>query len=602
MKLLHKYSYWLASTFLLIAIVLYGFSAAQADSLGFCVSNDTVAEEISVFDAGDGNWYAFLPSYANLEQVIVVMRPKQQISLNGIELWNGMTCEDFELNTAYPLEIDGRDEANLWFCQSSNVATMYVNTVTGSMEYIHKDKDYEENAAVTIYTVDGEVNFRSDGNTLKGRGNATWGYDKHPYSLTLSYAADLLGMGSATNWVLLANATDETNLNNYLVYDLASRVGFFWSPECKFIDVYLNGEYNGLYLLAEKIEIDVNRLNINPTSGDFLCKFELNKSWDTLRNPLLTDSGRIVEISYPETLSQTDYEHISFLVNQMEKSILSGTDLNATPIVDLDSWIRRYLIDEISGNIDSDLGSSYFYYSDEVFYAGPVWDYDMSFGNCRRNQEPNAFLAKNAQKSPLYLSPYYSMLYENPSFYNRMIEIYRQEFWPVLQRMVDGEIEALSISISNAAQMNSIRWKAMYDMLQGWEQEIVCNTTDLLAYIERRFAFCNHAWLENTDYCTVQFDFTSTGMYWSISVPRGSYLETSYVDLGSTIWIDSSTQEVFDFNQPVMADAILILQTEEVAMPSENAFATRDYVVFLSIATLLVLFAWVVTIDLLHRK
>ena len=549
-----------------------------------------------MYEAEDGNYYVFLPSYAELEELTVAMSSGQRISLGGVTLSNGMTCGEFVLETAYPFEINGRHEASLWFYKSDNVATMYIDTATGSMKKIHEDKNYEENASVTLYTEDGEINFHNESNTLKGRGNATWKYDKRPYSLMLSSPADLLNMGTATNWVLLANVADETNLNNYLVFDLASRVGFPWTPECRYVDLYLNGEYSGLYLLAEKVEVGVNRLNIDPTTGDYLFKFDYSERWNTLRNPFLTNTGRTVEISYPEILQQTDYTNALSQVNRMEQVILSGVDLHTEKTIDLDSWVRRYLIDEISANIDADIASSYFYFVDGVFYAGPIWDYDMSWGNSNRNQEPNSFIAKNAKKSETFASPYYSALYENESFYNRMIEIYRSEFLPLLQQMVDDEIHNLSLRISNATQMNSIRWRSVYDTLQSWNPKTVRNTADLIAYLDHRISFLNNAWLENTDFCTVQFELTSGGTYWNISVPRGSLLETSYVDLESTVWIDSSTQEIYDFSQPIMGDLILSKGSTD-----GNSLVTRDYVTFLSIAILLLLFGWLVVIDVLHR-
>jgi len=77
-------------------------------------------------------------------------------------------------------------------------------------------------------------------------------------------------------------------------------------------------------------------------------------------------------------------------------------------------------------------------------------------------------------------------------------------------------------------------------------------------------------------------------------------METSYVDLESTVWVNSSTQEIYDFSQPIMTDLILTLQAEE-ASTSEYSLVTRDYVTFLSIAILLLLFGWLVAIDIFHR-
>ena len=194
MKILKKTFYWFICTVILVGIVLYGVLTATVPQLRFSISSNEGIGEISIYEAEDGNSYVFLPSYANMEDVRVALSSSHQISLGGINLSNGMTCETFMPETGYPLEINNSQKTILWFYQSANVATMYVDTVTGNMERIHEDKNYEENASVTLYTVDGKINYLSESNTLKGRGNATWDYDKRPYSLKLFSEADLLGM------------------------------------------------------------------------------------------------------------------------------------------------------------------------------------------------------------------------------------------------------------------------------------------------------------------------------------------------------------------------------------------------------------------------
>ena len=273
MKKFQKYFYLIFFSIFLLFIAVFVASKADTTLPYFLIqsSDDATSKELFMYDAEDGNYYVFLPSYADMENVTVSYSSNTRISLDDIILSDGMDCGVFELETPYAFKLNEQQTATLWFYRSENVGTMYVDTATGSMDHIHEDKNHEENATITLYTDDGTLNYFDEKSTLKGRGNATWNYNKHPYSLTLSADGDLLGMGAATNWVLLANASDETNLNNKLVFDLASRVGFEWSPESKWVDLYLNGEYNGLYLLTEKVEVNKNRLNIDPSSGDFLC-------------------------------------------------------------------------------------------------------------------------------------------------------------------------------------------------------------------------------------------------------------------------------------------------------------------------------------------
>ena len=597
MKRIWKYIYipLFSVVLLLISVVCVKKADVLSTAFSTVLSFYVGSEEIAVWDAEDGNYYVFLPSYADMEQVMLSSPEDKRITLGDTVLSGSMNCSGFVPEEPYALAVNEKKVATLWFCQSANVATLYIDTATGGMKHIHNDKNYEENVSVALYTAEGKIHYSDEKSILKGRGNATWKYDKRPYSLILPADGDLLGMGAASNWVLLANAHDETNLNNKLMLDLAAGTGLQWTPESRWVDLYLNGTYHGLYLLTEKVEVHENRLDIDANSGNFLCRIDLNSRWNTLRNPFLTEGGRTVEINWPETLTASSQAAVQSIVNQMEQTILSGENIQSSSQLDLDSWICRYLIDEISGNIDADLASSYFYIFDGKAYAGPAWDYDMALGNSSRSQEPCAFLAMNAQKADSYHSPYYSALYANASFYDRMTEIYRTQFRPVIQQLLDREIDDLIVYIGKAAQMNSLRWRAMFDNLQSQEPDTVCTPMGVKDYLTRRIDFLDSAWLENTEYCTVQLESAPGSAYWNISVPKGGYLETSYVDLENFTWLDSATGEIFDFRQPIMNDMILSKQIT-------NPFANRDYITFLSIALLLAVLMGFGIMDAVQRK
>ena len=603
MKRIRRYACILFLTIILLFSAVYWVRETDVVLPRFIIQSRDAsqAKEVSMFDAGDGNYYVFLPSYAELEQAQISLASKARFSLNDILLSDGMSCAAFALETPYVFAVNEQETATLWFYQSENVATLYIETDSGSMEYIHNDQSYEENSSIRLYTAEGVTDYSSRHCMLKGRGNSSWGYDKKPYSLKLDADESLLDMNAAANWILLASASDETNLRNKLMLNLASRVDFPWTPDSQWIDLYLNGEYHGLYLLTEKIEVSENRLNIDTGSGDFLCKIDLFERLSTLRNPFFTESERTVEICYPEILTNAEAERIESFVNRMEQTLLSEDDLRTSSLIDLDSWIRRYLIDEISANIDSDSASSYFYFSDGVFFAGPLWDYDMTLGNSTRNQEAHAFIARNPQTPQTTASPYYRALYANESFNTRMKEIYRTEFVPVLQQMIDTEIGSLSVLIRKASRSNSIRWRTMFDIVQSWYPDTAHTPAGLVDYLSRRVAFLSSAWIDEQDYCTVQFRPAHTSSSWNISIKTGTSLNTTYLDTVSTVWIDAETGERFDFYQPVTKDTILLRQDEE-APPSRYSIGTGDYITFASIAALLFLLTGFAITDAAHRR
>jgi len=544
-------------TVFLLFLAVFAIEQEDTPPLHFRILHDVQQQDIFLYDAQDGNCYVFLPACSDLGQLEVILPPGQEAFLDDIPLADKMLCDIFKLETPYVYKVDGKHVGNLWFYQSQNVAAMFVDTVSGEMTEIHKHQSHEEYASVSLYTPDGNMDYYDDRSSLKGRGNGTWSEDKRPYLLTLSADSGLLGMGDAKKWVLLANAYDETNLNNKLVFDLASQVGLMWSPDSQFVDLYLNGEYNGLYLLTEKPEAHKNRLNLDSASGEFLCKIDLWERMKRMRNPFESSMGRIIEICYPKDPDSLEIDNIHYLVYLLEEALRSETDLTCSEIMDLDSWVRCYLIDEISGNIDADLASRYFYYFDGKIYSGPIWDYDMAFGNNLRNQEPCSFVAKNQYKAAYLISPYYNILYKNDSFYQRLVEIYRLEFVPVLQKMMDHDMNALITQISAASRMNSIRWRSMYDELTNSVKGTVSTSTELQSYFERRIRFLESAWLENKEYCTVQFEPKKGTPYWSVAVEKGAFLEIDYMDIVNKVWEDAETGLEVDLQQPIIRDMIL---------------------------------------------
>lgn len=571
-------------TAILFAVILYCVSQTDPVSIRFQVGSSTQSVSISLYEDDDGSSYVFLPSYAKMDQVIIDVTGNNSVSIDGVYLTDGMDCSSFMIGAEYELRIGSHAPSKLQFLQSANVATMYIDNVQGTMEHIHEDKDYKGIVSLSLITENGEINYSNQACTISGRGNTTWDYyDKKPYNLTLSSESNLLGMGNGSNWVLLANARDASNLRNKIVIDLARNIGLN-VPDCAYVDVYLNGVYNGLYLLTEKIEIGDTRLDIDPHNGDFLCKIDKYDRWATLQSPFLTKYGRTVEISEPKSLLSDEISRIEALVNELEQEILSCADIETSSIFDIDSWVKRYLIDEISGNADSDGASSYFYYTNGVFFAGPVWDYDWTFGNFTPNSDP----------ASLIKTPYYNALLENKSFYNYMITIYRDVLLPELTKLLEGGIQQISNDITAPTYMNGLRWKSMFLQLRDSGVPVQLDETQIISYLGTRVEFINDIWLNNIPYCTVQFELSPGTSFHNVSVLYGSILETSSVDLESEIWLDSENGTIFDPSQPITKDMILTRQSisdntggaDSSGEMDTTATATRDIATVLSLICL----------------
>ncbi len=151
------------------------------------------------------------------------------------------------------LDSGGRktDSRTVIFLYTENVPSMYINTESGSMEAVDNDKSKEtsETADYRIRMTDGTQDAAGSC-TIKGRGNSTWGREKHPYNLKLASEDTLLGMGNCTKYALLANYWDSTQTRQYYAFNTAEKLGLAYTPQEKFVNLYLNGRYQSLYLLS----------------------------------------------------------------------------------------------------------------------------------------------------------------------------------------------------------------------------------------------------------------------------------------------------------------------------------------------------------------
>lgn len=613
MKRLQKNFYWFACTVVLLIIVLYGLLTATVpqqrfSQLWFSISSNAGIEEIYIYEAEDGNSYVFLPSYANMEDVRVVVSSDQQFTLGGKNLSNGMTCETFMLETGYPLEINDSQKTILWFYQSANVATMYVDTLTGNMERIHKDKNYEEDASVTLYTADGNVDYYDELITIGGRGNSSWSLAKKPYTITLSQSSPLLNMGTSEKWVLNSNGYDTSNLRNKIVYDFADAIAMdtMWSPDCNYVDVYFNGEYSGLYLLCQKIDAGSNHLNLQ--DDDYF--FELMWSSRATNSSAAFDicDIRSIDIIAPNNCNDLQMEVLQDYINLFQEALISenessaASDLLWSDYIDLDSWARKYLVEEVFSNFDSGQASQFFWLdtSEQKLFAGPCWDYDLTFGKFYGTSwsTPYCMLAQRNWKGN---SSWYNALCQKDEFMAMVVEIYKTEFRPLLQKQIDEVLQNTATDIQYSVLSDQLRWPMMYS-----EEDWNASVEAVVEYLSARMTFLDSLWLDNAEFCVITFE---TGETYNLFIPTSTVCTDMPLpsDFGfSGVWYVSETNTPFDATLPIAQDVTVVLHTSDDSDVNSDEVnngknvATRDYITFASIVMLGVVLLGIVCID--HRQ
>ncbi len=571
------------------------------DELSFVLSSeDGNSEMIRCWEDTDGNLVVFLPSYASMSALTMEPSRFGSIRIDGKEVRDGMDCSGFELGTDYSIT-DGNEEAMIRFLKSANVATMYIETESESMDRIHRDKAHKENAGIRLFTEKGELAYSGDGfDRIRGHGNSTWKLDKRPYNLYLSGAADLLGLGRNVKWVLLANAYDSTALCNKIILDLAEKVRSFngFAPHTAYVDLYLNSEYAGLYLLSEHVACFDNS-EVMPEGG-VLFTTTYHPRADT------TDfnyDGSKAQVVLPDPVTESCLRELENALLKFHEVLLSEDpeDLRWMEYTDIDSWARKYLIEEISMNNDAGATSQYYIWNalENKVYAGPCWDYDDILGGWL-DRSPRSFLANREWVSDDFYTPWFHELLKKPAFQEKVRTVYREVFLPELEWLLETGIQEYVQTIDMARFMDSVRWEND-DAEEGTEW-----ITDVL---EERVDFLNSAWIEGKRYHTI----TLKGLYYYrfYSVPDGedgSFLPSpdsmelpdSYqVTVGDT-WYYEDTGEPFDPKAVITQDITLFAKTGVIDAPVTllaNVSNKKQYATALSLLIMFIFLGFMIRFE-----
>ncbi len=309
--------------------------------------------------------------------------------------------------------------------------------------YIQTDKnissEYHEDADVTVTVIDKDGGSSKDlidsGCNIKIRGNTTAGAPKKPWNIKLSKKQSILGMEKGKKWCLLANAFDKSLMRNSLVHDFADDVGIPYSCDNRFVEVYLNGKFNGNYLITEAVEAKKERVNIdayNAESNDILLELGTRNEPDV--DHFTTDTlGTTFDVNDPEkgddlTDAQVDTKiaQVKEYLNGFETALRNQNYDEMLNYMDEDTFVNFYIVNELFKNVDFNFSSTRFYIKDNKIYAGPCWDFDLSSGNCKSSYYRDYYVDGVSYKGYYCQNMnWYKQLFRNETFYNRVKERYK---------------------------------------------------------------------------------------------------------------------------------------------------------------------------------
>ena len=295
-------------------------------------------------------------------------------------------------------------------CEEIGLSVMHIDTMAGK----------KINSKINYVTAMYEAEEFSGSCKIRGHGNTTWQTRelyKRPYLLKLNKSAPLFGMKQSKKWILMANTADKTSLRNEYAYFLARNVWnrMKWTPDARFAAVFINGKFNGLYQITEKVEHE----KLSLPEGSFLATVNsrLNKEWN-----FRTQRGTKISIRM-EQKSEAEYKKMEQIIQNAEDVIFSPDFKSAEKgwqsVIDEDSFVDWYLINEFTKNHDAKFQAScYFYYDSQAnkIFMGPLWDMDISCGNINYDgcQDPEGFWVNKDQ--------WYKRLFEDEYFAEKVAE------------------------------------------------------------------------------------------------------------------------------------------------------------------------------------
>lgn len=266
-----------------------------------------------------------------------------------------------------------------------NVETDGQNEVTSNTEY--------QKATISISGVENHPDVRLSGR-IRGRGNNTWqAYPKKPYKIKLSTEYNVLGFPANRDWVLLAEYTDKTLLRTAFMCEVGKALGMDYVVNYQHVELTLNGEYLGVYLLTDQIERGWQRVNVH--KGGFIIEkdtyFFMEPLYFTTRDFSLNFTFKHPNANDGEIVKGDDnYMFITDFMRVLEEELLRIPDdcESYKKHVDITSFARWYILEEVLGNWDPNM-----YYvlpsrGDKLMNV-PCWDTEWSLGLAQNGNVEN---------------------------------------------------------------------------------------------------------------------------------------------------------------------------------------------------------------------
>ena len=364
----------------------------------FLKSNNPNLKEDVFFEIEGNNVFAYSEFFVDPRNLIPTFKHNaKSVKVGSIEQVSNKSVNNFNNLVNYELTAANGDKKiyEVNFESFTGLPIILINT-ENNKEIDSKDEYL--NGELTFMGRGFETSEFTKSIKIKGRGHFTWSQPKKPYQLKFNEKTAFFDMAEDKKWIFLANYLDKTMLRTAITQELGNISNLEWTPTSHFSEVFINGEHKGTYQISEKIEEDNHRVNVG--KNGFLIEIDqLSRMEDD--DIYIESYENLYNIKFPETqMYSNEYNYFKNFILDFEKRLFSNEfedPINGYKnLIDLESLVDWYLINEINKNDDKILKSGVFFSS--VFITlkpngkikfGPLWDYDLAFGNINRNNNEN---------------------------------------------------------------------------------------------------------------------------------------------------------------------------------------------------------------------
>ena len=337
-----------------------------------------------------------------------------------------------------------------------DVPIMTIDTID-SQPIVSKEEYLQ--CVITIFNIDGTTDLVEAGAQIKGRGNATWYYPKQPYRIKFNSKQKVLGMNKNKNWALLANYCDKTLLRSAIGFKTSQLIGKEYTVDSRFVVLMLNGEYLGLYQIAELIKEGSDRVNIS--DDGFIIE---NSQYDDKENKFYSAvDNNFYNFKYPDDdeITELQVAYAKSAIDSFESvlyaddSIAFSEEYGYRNLIDVESFAKWFLIHNVLLNVDT---NRYIYKYDNTdsskLFMGPVWDFEWSIGigwYYGDRPYPN---------HELVVSIYQERLLED-SYYKSVVKSIWEQVRDTIKQDLIAYINGLAEDMADSIALNFQKWQIL---------------------------------------------------------------------------------------------------------------------------------------------